>query len=69
MMETIIAGEKEQKMLPGKKTYITAVTVILTSLVAFLNGSIDLAAFIQSASTALIGAFIRSGITMEANKK
>lgn len=56
-------------MLQGKKTYITAAATILTAAVAFLNGGMDLAGLIQTASTALIGVFIRSGITLEASKK
>lgn len=55
-------------MLAGKKTYITVAVAILSAGAAFVGGQIDLAELMQTITTALIGAFVRAGITMEVKK-
>ena len=49
-------------MLSGYKTYITAAIAILTAIGAYLAGEAELASTLQLVFTALMGAFIRSGV-------
>jgi hypothetical protein len=55
-------------MLKGKKTYVTAALTILGAVGGYLTGDLTLAAAAQLVVTALLGAFIRSGVTTEAEK-
>lgn len=49
-------------MLKGYKTYITAGLAVLAAVSAYLVGDADLMQTAQLVFTALIGAFIRSGV-------
>jgi hypothetical protein len=49
-------------MLAGYKTYVTAAVAVVTALGAWLVGEADLAATIQLIFTALMAAFLRSGL-------
>ena len=48
--------------LAGRKTYLTAIMTIVTSVIAYLSGEMDLQGLIQAVSTAAIGAFLRAGV-------
>jgi len=54
--------ERSGIMLSGYKTYITAAIAILTAIGAYLAGEAELASTLQLVFTALMGAFIRSGV-------
>jgi precorrin-4 methylase len=49
-------------MLSGYKTYITAGVAILTAAAAYLTGDMTVAETLQLVVTALLGAFLRSGV-------
>ena len=49
--------------LGGKKTYLVAVAAIIGSVVAWLEGSIDMPTLAQSITAAILAATIRAGIT------
>jgi len=49
-------------MLSGYKTYIACIVTVVTALGAWLSGDMQLGDFLQTASTAVIGGFLRSGI-------
>jgi len=51
------------KSLWKSKTIWTAIIAIITALSTYLAGEIGLAAFIQIAVTALIGAFLRTSVS------
>lgn len=55
-------------MLSGYKTYITAGIAIITAIGLYLTGEDTVAQTVQLIITAALGAFIRSGVTAEANK-
>ena len=55
-------------ILPGKKTYITALGVLLGYWGAYFAGDVGLADAVQMSCVALIGIFLRAGQTVEANK-
>lgn len=48
--------------LTGWKTYITSAAAILTAVAAYLNGGETLDQAVQLVFTALLAAFIRSGV-------
>lgn len=48
--------------LSGYKTYITAAVAVVTAVAGYLTGDLELAAAIQLAVTAVLGATLRSGI-------
>lgn len=52
-------------ILSGKKTYITGILAILTTVGAYLTGDMALAEAAQLVLTAVMGMTIRSGITTE----
>jgi hypothetical protein len=54
--------------LSGKKTYIVAITTILSAIGSYLVGDASLATTIQFVVTAVLGMTIRSGITTEVKK-
>lgn len=54
--------------LEGKKTYITAIATILTATGSYLAGQIEFAGLLQTVSMALIGAFVRHGISSTSKK-
>jgi len=56
-------------MLKGKKTYITGIVAIVTVVGAYLAGELALEPAAQAVLTALLGMFIRQGVTTEASKK
>ncbi len=49
--------------LNGKKTYMVCVAAILTALVAWLNGALTLAQFVEAIFAAIGGITLRAGIT------
>lgn len=49
-------------MLAGYKTYITAAIAVLTALGAYFSGEATVIQTAQLVFTALLGAFVRSGI-------
>ena len=49
--------------LSGKKTYLVAAVAIIGSVVAWLDGSIDMPTLAQSITAAILAATIRAGIT------
>jgi VIT1/CCC1 family predicted Fe2+/Mn2+ transporter len=49
-------------MFAGKKTYITAALASLTAIAAYLVGEAPLADTAQLVFTALLAAFVRSGL-------
>lgn len=49
-------------MLSGYKTYITAIVAIVTALGTYASGDATLIQALQLTVTALLGAFIRSGV-------
>lgn len=49
--------------LQGAKTYLVALGVVITAVVAFLNGEADFFQTAQLAVTAIIGATLRAGIS------
>ncbi len=51
------------KSLWKSKTIWTAIVAIVTALGTYLAGEIGLAAFLQVAVTALIGAFLRTSVS------
>lgn len=50
-------------MLKGKKTYITAFLAIATAVGAYLGGDATAIETAQLVFTALIGAFVRNGVS------
>lgn len=50
-------------MFAGKKTYITAFVACVTALGAYLTGEATVIQTAQLVFTALIGAFVRNGLT------
>lgn len=56
------------QFLEGKKTYITAVGVIVAAAVAFLSGEATLLESITAALTGLGLATLRSGVKNEVSK-
>lgn len=55
-------------MLSGYKTYITGVVAIITVWGGYLTGTVDLSMAINTTVTALMGMFIRNGVTTTAAK-
>lgn len=55
-------------MFAGYKTYILAGVTLLGAVASYLVGDVSLEAAIQLGITALMGAFIRHGVTTEAAK-
>lgn len=55
-------------MLKGYKTYITAGIAVIGAIGAYLVGDVGLADTAQIVVTALLGAFIRHGVTTEVTK-
>ena len=49
-------------MFAGKKTYITAAVAVISAVGAYLSGDATLIQSAQLVFTALIGAFVRSGV-------
>lgn len=49
-------------MLSGYKTYITAAVAVVTAVAAYLTGEANFADTANLVFTALLGAFIRSGV-------
>jgi hypothetical protein len=52
-------------MLSGYKTYITAGLAVVGAVAAYLTGDMAIADAIQIVVTAVMGAFIRNGVTTE----
>lgn len=52
----------------GKKTYATAIVTILGALLAFFNGDITVLQGLELSVPALLGMFIRNGVTTEIQK-
>jgi len=52
-------------MLQGKKTYAVGILAILGAVTGALTGTLPVTDAIQIAVTALIGMFIRSGISSD----
>ena len=50
-------------MLSGYKTYITAVVSVVGAVGAYLSGDMSIADAAQIVVTALIGAFVRKGVS------
>jgi hypothetical protein len=50
-------------MLSGYKTYITATVAVVGAVAAYLVGDVSLADTAQIVVTALLGAFIRHGVS------
>jgi hypothetical protein len=59
---------KGKTMLKGYKTYITAGIAVIGAIGAYLVGDVGLADTAQIVVTALLGAFIRHGVTTEVTK-
>ncbi len=55
-------------MLSGYKTYITAGVAVVSALAAYLTGDASLMQTAQLVFTALMAAFLRSGIAANAGK-
>lgn len=55
-------------MLAGYKTYITAALAVLSAVAAYLTGDADLMQTANLVFTALLAAFVRSGIAADAGK-
>ena len=55
-------------MLSGYKTYIVAGVAVIGAIAGMLTGDMTYAAGAQLIITALLGAFIRNGITTTAQK-
>ncbi|MCB1832079.1 MAG: hypothetical protein KDH19_01320 [Geminicoccaceae bacterium] len=55
--------------LAGYKTYLTALLSMITAIIAYLSGDMELQNLIQTLSTALIGAFLRAGVKGDAGGK
>ncbi len=53
---------KGRRMFKGFKTYITAAIAVITAAAAYLTGEASLTETLQLVFTALMGAFIRSGV-------
>lgn len=53
-------------MLKGKKTYITAAVAIVGAVAGYLVGDVSMADAAQLVVTALLGAFVRAGVSSEA---
>ncbi len=53
-------------MFSGYKTYILAGVTVISSVAAYLVGDVNLQATVQLVVTALMGAFLRSGINTAA---
>lgn len=56
------------QFLDGKKTYITAIGVVVSALVAFLTGETTLVDAITTALTGLGLATLRAGVKNEVQK-
>lgn len=56
-------------MLKGYKTYIVGTLTILGAIGGMLTGDLAVSAGIQLVVTALLGMFIRQGVTTEAAKE
>lgn len=56
-------------MLSGYKTYITAIVAIITAIAAYLVGDASMIETAQMIFTALIGAFVRAGMTTESTPR
>jgi hypothetical protein len=54
-------------MLQGYKTYITGAVAILGAIGAYLVGDVSLVDTAQIVVTALLGMFIRAGVTTDTN--
>jgi hypothetical protein len=50
-------------MLKGKKTYITAIVAIVGAIGAYLAGDASVMQTAQLVTTALLGMFLRNGMT------
>lgn len=50
-------------MLAGKKTYITAGVAVITAVAAYLTGDATAIQTAQLVFTALLGAFVRHGVS------
>lgn len=55
-------------MFAGYKTYITAGLGVITAVASYLMGEMALADAIQVGLTAVMGAFIRHGVSTETKK-
>lgn len=56
-------------MFAGYKTYITAALALLGAVAGYLTGDVALNDAIQLGLTAVMGAFIRHGVTNETKPK
>lgn len=54
---------EESKMLKGYKTYVVAVMAVLGAVSTFLLGEITLVEMFQLVVPALVGAFLRKGVS------
>lgn len=54
-------------MLKGYKTYVTAGVTVITAVAAYLVGDASLTDTAQLVVTALMGAFIRHGVSQSAS--
>lgn len=59
---------KEKGMFEGKKTYITGIVAIVSAVGGYLTGTMDLSSATQIIIPALIGMFLRQGVTSEVKK-
>ena len=55
--------ERAFQMLSGYKTYIAAVVAVVGAVGAYLSGDMSIAEAAQIVVTALIGAFVRNGVS------
>jgi hypothetical protein len=60
--------EQLLKSVSGYKTYITAIVAIVTAVASYLTGEMALADALNLGFTALLAAFVRSGVTAENEK-
>lgn len=56
------------KFLSGYKTYLTGIAAIIGAVAGYANNALDAPSALQLIVTALMGMFIRHGVTAEANK-
>ena len=54
--------EKIRNALSGGKTYLVCAGAIITAIVAFVNGTIDVVQLVQAIFTAVAGMTIRAGV-------
>lgn len=54
--------DKIREALAGKKTYLTAVIAILTAVLGFANGTLNVADTFQVIITSVLGMTIRAGV-------